>query len=51
MIGVVAQVDWWLFGLEATEWVLFTTFWVLQTIVFWKRDVITGEEVPLPSGQ
>ena len=50
-VGVLADVDWWLFGLEATEWVLFTTFWVLQTIVFWKRDIITGEVIQMPSGK
>jgi hypothetical protein len=47
---LLAGVDWWVFGLEATELSLFTTFWVLQTIVFWKRDIITGREVPMPSG-
>jgi hypothetical protein len=49
VIGPVAHADSWLFGLEGTEWILFTTFWVLQTIVFWKRDVVTGQEVPLPT--
>jgi hypothetical protein len=50
VFGAIAGADWWVFGLEATELLLFTTFWLLQTIVFWKRDIITGEEVALPSG-
>jgi hypothetical protein len=50
VFNAVAGVDRWVFGLEATELLLFTTFWVLQTIVFWKRDIISGEVIRMPSG-
>ena len=43
------DVSWALFALEAAELVLFATFWLVQTIVFWQRDVITGDHLDVAS--
>jgi hypothetical protein len=39
------DVGWAVFALEMSELVLFAAFWVMQTVAFWERDVVTGSRV------